>query len=97
MTTTPVRNPVTSVRYIAGAWLVVTALTLLSWSFGTDHALGALGVKAIDTAILLVTFGKMFVIAHAFMEQRHAAPWLRLSFASWYVLVCAALTALYWM
>jgi uncharacterized membrane protein len=97
MTTTLVRNPVTSVRYIAGAWLVVMALTLLSWSFSNDHALGALGVNAIDTAILLVTFAKMFVIAHAFMEQRHAARWLRPSFAGWYVLVCAALMALYWM
>ena len=97
MTTTPVRNPVTSVRYIAGAWLVVTALTLLSWSFGTDHALGALGVKGIDTAILLIAFAKVFVIAHAFMEHRHAAGWLRLSFAGWYVLVCGTLMALYWM
>lgn len=96
MTTAPVHNAVTPVRYIAGAWLVVIVLTLFSWWFSTDHAL-ALGVKGIDSAILLVSFAKMFVVSHAFMEQRHAAGWLRLSFAGWYVLVCGALLALYWI
>jgi hypothetical protein len=96
MTTLPVRNPVTSVRYIIGAWLVVLALTLISWWFGTDQSVGSLGAKGIDTAILLVTFTKMFVVSHAFMEQRHAANWLRLSFAGWYVLVCGALITAYW-
>jgi|SRR5580693_73817 hypothetical protein len=96
MTTSPVRNPVTSVRYIIGAWLVVLALTLISCWFSTDQAVGSLGAKGIVTAILLVTFTKMFVISHAFMEQRHAAHWLRLSFAGWYVLVCGALITAYW-
>jgi hypothetical protein len=97
MTTTNVRTTVTGVRYIIGAWLALVALTLLSWWFGAHHAVGAPGVKGIDTAILLVAFTKMFVVAHAFMEHRHAARWLRLSFAGWYVLVCGALLALYWM
>jgi hypothetical protein len=97
MTTTPVRSTVTSVRFIVGAWLTLLALTLLSGLFGAEHAVGALGVKGIDTAILLIAFAKVFVIAHAFMEHRHAAGWLRLSFAGWYVLVCGTLMALYWM
>jgi len=96
MTTSPVRGHVTSVRYIIGAWLVVLALTLISWWFSTDQAVASLGAKGIDTAILLVAFTKMFVISDAFMEQRQAAHWLRLSFAGWYVLVCGALITAYW-
>ena len=98
-TTTPaVRKPVaptTNVTYIVGAWAVLMAMTLLTWWLGADHGLASFGVKGIDAVILIVTFGKIFIVGHAFMEHRHAARWLRFSFAAWCAVTCGALVALY--
>jgi hypothetical protein len=96
MTTSPLQAPVTSVRHVIGAWAIVLALTLVSWWFGADQSVGSLGTKGIDTAIFAVAFTKMFVISDAFMEQRQAARWLRLTFAGWYLVVCGSLIGAYW-
>jgi hypothetical protein len=95
MTTANFRTPTTSVNYIVGAWALLIALTFLAWRLGGEHAVAALVIKAVDAVILVLAFGKMFVVSHVFMEQRLAASWLRASFAAWYLVVGGALVALY--
>jgi hypothetical protein len=95
MTTGNIRTPATRVSYLARAWALLVALTFLAWWLGGEHGLAALEAKAIDAVILVLAFGKMFVVSRAFMEQRLAAPWLRASFAVWYLVVGGGLVALY--
>jgi len=95
MTTANLRPPTTSVNYIVGAWALLMALTFLAWWLGGEHGVATLGLKAVDAVILVLAFGKMAVVSHVFMEQRLAAPWLRASFAVWYLVVGGGLVALY--
>jgi hypothetical protein len=95
MTAGNVRTATTSVNYVVRAWALLVALTFLAWWLSGEHGLAALGVKAIDAIVLVLAFGKMFVVSHVFMEQRLAATWLRASFAVWYLLVGGGLVTLY--
>jgi hypothetical protein len=89
------RNNLRDNSYIIGTWAVLMALTTLSWWFGSDHGLTAISVKAGMSGVLVITFVKVLMVGHVFMEQRHAALALRVVFAGWCVVVCGALLAFY--
>jgi cytochrome c oxidase subunit IV len=81
--------------YVVGAWVVLMALTAASWWLGADHAFAGLGLDVSMIAILVLTFGKIGVVGHSFMEMREAAPWLSRTFFAWCLVMCVILSAIY--
>lgn len=72
------------------AWAILVGLTLMSWWF-SDHGLGP---AAAITAILVLTFIKVFMVGHSFMELSRAPTLLRSAFAAWCAGLCAVLIVL---
>ena len=81
--------------YVVGAWFVLMVLTAASWWLGADHDLAGLGRNVSMITILVLTFGKIAVVGHSFMELREAAPWASRTFFGWCLVMCTVLGALY--
>ncbi|MCV7099884.1 cytochrome C oxidase subunit IV family protein [Mycobacterium palustre] len=81
--------------YVVGAWGVLMVLTAVSWWLGSDHDMAGLGRDFAMISILLVTIAKIYVVGHAFMELREAAPWLQNLFRGWCLALCTTLCVLY--
>jgi heme/copper-type cytochrome/quinol oxidase subunit 4 len=81
--------------YVVGAWGLLMILTAVSWWLGADHDMAGLGTTFAAISILVVTFAKIYVVGHVFMELREAAPWLQNLFGSWCAVVCLTLCVLY--
>jgi hypothetical protein len=81
--------------YVIGAWCVLMGLTAVSGWLGADHDMAGLGASFAMVSILVVTFAKIFVVGHTFMELREAAPWLKNLFLGWCVVLCITLSAMY--
>lgn len=81
--------------YVCGAWLVLMVLTAASWWVGADRETAGLGLELSMVSILVLTFAKIYVVGHAFMELREAAPWLTRLFSGWCVSLCVVLIGMY--
>jgi hypothetical protein len=79
------------VTYVLGAWGVLMALTGTLWWLGADHNAGDLAV----IIILVLTFAKIYVVGHAFMELHDAAAWLHRLYVCWCIGLCATLCIVY--
>jgi hypothetical protein len=84
-----------STVHVVGAWGVLMVLTAASWWMGADHGVAGLGFDIIAVSILVLTFGKIAVVGHSFMELREAAPWLKRTFFGWCAATCVVLSAMY--
>lgn len=82
-------------RYVGGAWLVLMALTAISWWVGADHDIAGFGRDFAMIGILVLSFAKIYVVGHSFMELREAAPWLTRIFTTWCVALCVVLSGMY--
>ena len=78
---------------ISVVWLLLVAATLVSWEIG--HGMGIDSVSITGSAILLVTFIKVWLVILDFMELRGAPRWMRTTGEAWVVLVCALLIGLF--
>lgn len=81
--------------YVVGAWGALVVLTAISWWLGADHEVAGLGTRFAAISILVVTFAKIYVVGHSFMELREAARWLQYAFKAWCAVVCITLCILY--
>jgi heme/copper-type cytochrome/quinol oxidase subunit 4 len=81
--------------YAVGAWAVLMALTLASWWLGADHGPAGLGLDVTMVSILVLTFAKIAVVGHSFMELRESARWLTRTFFGWCVGMCLVLSVMY--
>lgn len=82
-------------QYVWMAWLVLMTLTAASWWMGADHGVENMGKSVTMVSILVLTFAKIFVVGHSFMELREAASWLVRAFAGWCIGLCTVLCVLY--
>ena len=73
-------------------WAVLVVATLISWSVGIDHGMD---YRFSTVVVLLVTFGKVYLVGMNFMELRGAHLLLRAMFNSICVVMCAVLVAMY--
>lgn len=94
-TATPLPNATRHTTYVLGAWVVLMALTAATWWLGADHGIVGLGRQIAMVSILVLTFAKIYVVGHAFMELREAASWLTRTFTTWCVVLCLVLSAMY--
>jgi hypothetical protein len=83
------------VAYVVGAWVTLMALTAASWWLGADHGISGLGLDVSMISILILTFGKIAVVGHSFMELRESAPWLARTFFGWCLVMCLTLSVMY--
>jgi hypothetical protein len=70
----------TAARTITYAWIILSAITILSWLLAPGHARGAAAVASapITVAVILLGFIKGRMIIRYFMEVRTAPRWLKL-------------------
>ncbi|WP_181781129.1 cytochrome C oxidase subunit IV family protein [Pseudonocardia pini] len=85
----------TTVRRCLVAWLLLVAVTVLSWYLGGGSAdrLGPLTASV----VLVFAFAKTWVVGREFMELRSAPRPLRRAFDAWVVLfalLCGSLAFL---
>jgi hypothetical protein len=73
-------------------WLLLVAATCLSWWLGTDHTLYA---NVTAPVVLVVAFGKAWLVTRSFMELQHAPLVLRRLFDIWILVVGGTLVVLY--
>jgi len=86
--TTLLRSP------IGAVWACLVSFTLASWALGVETAFGSHG--AASTAILILAFFKVRLVALYFMELRGAPRVLRVSIEAYCVLVCAVVLSFYY-
>lgn len=90
MHVTPSAAPINHTGSLVSAWAILVALTLASFWF-RDHGLTP---EAAIVAILVLTFVKVFMVGHSFMELRWAPRVLRGLFAAWCAGTCVTLVIL---
>lgn len=74
-------------------WLVLVCATVLSYLLGAGHDPGS-GELAI-AAVLVLAFGKTWLVGRWFMELREAPSALRGAFDAWVAVVGAAVVGMY--
>lgn len=85
-------NPVTAV------WMLLAALTGLSWWLGSGQGSGEVqDFRYTTVGLLALAFFKVRLVILYFMEIR-TAPWsLRLVFEAWVVVVALTVISIYWI
>lgn len=76
------------------AWLVLTALTVISWALGTEHGFGSNHVAA-SLVIIVVAIFKVRIVGLYFMELKEAPIALRGVFEAYCVLLVGLLGVMY--
>jgi tellurite resistance protein TehA-like permease len=80
------------------AWLVLTVLTVISWSLGAEHGLSDHTLASLIIIIIIIivvaTF-KIRIVGLYFMELREAPLALRAVYEAYCVLLAVVLTAMY--
>jgi Prokaryotic Cytochrome C oxidase subunit IV len=80
----------------SAVWLLLTAATVLSWSLGANHGIGAShGHELAALSILVIVFVKIRFVGLYFMELRGAPLAVRSVFEIYCAAVLLALSAMY--
>ena len=83
-------------KKVTYVWIILSAITILSWWLGTEHTGRALHSNVVITiAVLAMGLFKVRLIIRNFMEVRTAPPWLRHGTDAWLVALGATLLAIY--
>jgi Prokaryotic Cytochrome C oxidase subunit IV len=86
----------TKARAITYVWIILSAITIVSWFLGPARVAGTvLASVPITVAVLAMAFIKARLIIRYFMEVRTAPVWLKLATDAWLVVLWGALLAIY--
>ena len=87
----------TAARTTTYAWIILSAITLLSWWLAPAHAHGQpVGPSVpITVAAIALAFIKGRMVIRYFMEVRTAPRWLKLATDGWLVVLWAGILAIY--
>ena len=91
------RRPRTdSARTTTYVWLILSAITVVSWWLAPGHPGGHVVASVpITVAVVLLGFVKGRMIIRYFMEVRTAPRWLKVSTDAWLIVLWAAILAIY--
>lgn len=79
----------------SGIWLILVALTVLSWALGTEHGFGGTSHVPASLVILVVSVFKFRLVGLYFMDLRDA-PWaLRGIFEGYCAFLIVLLSVMY--
>ena len=77
-------------------WVVLSAITVVSWWLGPAHHSGPLAPNTVITVVVLALgFLKARLIIRHFMEVRTAPLWLRVSTDVWLVALWGGVLGIY--
>jgi hypothetical protein len=83
-------------RAITYVWIILSAITIVSWFLGPARVAGtAVASVPITVAVLAMALIKARLIIRYFMEVRTAPSWLKLATDAWLVVLWGALLAIY--
>jgi hypothetical protein len=79
------------------AWIILSAITIMSWWLAPPHDHGAPAVASvpITIAVILLGFIKGRMIIRYFMEVRTAPRWLKLATDAWLTMLWAGVLTIY--
>ena len=78
------------------AWLVLSAVTVVSWWLAPGHTGGhAVANASITVAVALLGIVKGRIIIRYFMEVRTAPRWLKITTDAWLIALWATILAIY--
>jgi Prokaryotic Cytochrome C oxidase subunit IV len=87
------RTSRTTTTYV---WLILSAITVISWWLAPGHPGGhAVASAPITVAVVLLGFVKGRMIIQYFMEVRTAPRWLKLTTDAWLVVLWGTILAIY--
>jgi hypothetical protein len=86
----------TKARAITYVWILLSALTIVSWFLGPVRAHGPVAASVpITVVVLAMALIKARFIIRYFMEVRTAPSWLRMATDAWLVVLWGAVLAIY--
>ena len=85
----------TAARTTTYAWIILCAITILSWSLAPAHGAPAGPSVPITIAAIALAFVKGRMVIRYFMEVRTAPRWLKLATDGWLVVLWAGILAIY--
>ncbi|MDT5366595.1 MAG: hypothetical protein QOC62_1026 [Mycobacterium sp.] len=87
----------TAARTTTYVWIILSAITIVSWWLAPAHGHGAPAVPSvpITVAVILLAFIKGRMIIRYFMEVRTAPRWLKLTTDAWLIGLWAGVLAIY--
>jgi hypothetical protein len=87
----------TAARTTTYAWIILSAITVVSWWLSPAHGHGGPAVPSvgITVAVILLAFIKGRMIIRYFMEVRTAPRWLKLTTDAWLTALWAGVLAIY--
>lgn len=85
-----------ALRRISLTWLVLVVFTLTSWTFMENAAFGGAVAAAWNTGLIVLAFGKVWLIGMEFMEIRRAPMPLLVLFHLWLIGAGGVLIGLCW-
>ena len=85
----------TAARTTTYAWIVLSAITILSWWLAPAHG-GPVGPSVpITIAVILLAFIKGRMIIRYFMEVCTGPRWVKLTTDAWLIVLWAGVLAIY--
>lgn len=84
--------------HILIAWLVLVAMTVISWYLSIDLSVALDQGHRLTTSLLfLLAFFKVRLVIMHFMEVSTAPQPLRIIFEIWVLAICTLLITMYWL
>jgi hypothetical protein len=85
-----------STRTTTYVWLILSAITVISWRLAPGHPGGdAVASVPITVAVVLLGFVKGRMIIRYFMEVRTAPRWLKVTTDAWLVVLWMTILVIY--
>jgi len=85
-----------SARTTTYVWLILSAITVISWWLAPGHPAGhAVASVPITVAVVLLGFIKGRMIIRYFMEVRTAPRWLKVTTDAWLIVLWVTILAIY--
>lgn len=85
----------TAARTTTYAWIILSAITILSWWLAPAHGSPVGPSVPITIAVVLLAFIKGRMIIRYFMEVRTAPRWLKLTTDGWLIVLWVGVLAIY--
>jgi cytochrome c oxidase subunit IV len=86
----------TDTRRITYVWLVLSAVTIVTWLLGyAEQEYGRDVTIGVAMVILAIAFGKVYLIVRHFMEVKSGPRWLRVFAGVWIVAVWGTIVGIY--
>ncbi|MET0699799.1 MAG: cytochrome C oxidase subunit IV family protein [Mycobacterium sp.] len=78
-------------------WVLLMMVTVVSWLTARDGGAAHVVNPTVTVVVLLIAAVKTYLVIWHFMEVRHAPRWLKVTTASWAIVLFALLLGFYFV